>query len=124
MARLPWAGTLIAIGYTLLRWTLAMGVWALGLPGMGVPPLVLIGALVLDLTLGRKGPGAAGIAFALAFTLSDYPLTSLLSGRPWGPLEWAGTLAAASATAWASARLGHLLATVGWRSRYGTGIKG
>lgn len=108
---LGWArgGTLVTIGYTVLRLALVAGVWGMGLPWLGVPPVVVVGALLLDGLPKRRGAGMAGAIFGLAFTLSDYPLTSFLSGRAWTILEWAGTLSAAAAAGWASARLGSTL---------------
>lgn len=104
-----WAGTALAVCYTILRSALALGVWGIGLPWMGVPPLVVLAALSLDLAMARGAPGAAGMAFALVFTVSDYPLTYLLSGRAWSVLAWAGTLPAAAIAGWASARFGRWL---------------
>ncbi len=104
-----WAGTWVAVGYTLVRLALAVGVWGIGLPWMGIPPLIVVAAIVLDLATDRRGPAVGGALFGLAFTLSDYPATWLWSGRTWGGLEWAGTLAAAAAAGWASARLGQWL---------------
>lgn len=105
-----WAGTLVAIGYALVRLALAVAVWGIGLPWMGIPPLIVPGAILLDLLAGRRGPGAAGAVFGLAFTVFDYPLTYLVSGRAWGVFEWAGSLLPAAAAGWASARLGRWLA--------------
>ena len=105
-----WAGTLVAVGYTLLRLALAVMVWGIGLPWMGVPPLIVPGAILLDVLGERKGPAIAGATFGLAFTASDYPVTYLVSGRAWGAIEWAASLLAAAAAGWASARLGRWLA--------------
>ncbi len=104
-----WAGTAVAVCYTILRSALALGVWGIGLPWMGVPPLIVLAALSLDVAMVRAGPGAAGIAFALVFTVSDYPLTHVLTGQSWSVFAWAGTLPAAAIAGWASARFGHWL---------------
>ena len=104
-----WAGTAIAVGYTALRWTLAAAVWAGGLPWMGVPPFIVVAAYVADLVVLRGGAGIAGAAFGIAFTITDHPLTRYLSGRAWGAGAWVGTLPAAAAAGWASARLGRWL---------------
>ncbi len=109
-----WAATTVAVGYTVVRFSLALGVWAVGLPWMGVPPQIVAGAILLDVLCGRRGPGAAGVAFGLAFTVTDYPMTYALSGRSWGLFEWMGTLAAAAAAGWASARFGHTLSMYRW----------
>lgn len=104
-----WAATLVALGYTVVRAAVATGVWGIGLPWMGYPPLIVVGALSLDLFLGRRGPGAAGALFGIAFTVSDFPLATLFSGRPWTGLEFAGTQVAAAAAGWASAVLAQQL---------------
>jgi len=104
-----WGGTLVTAGYTVLRLALAAGVWGMGLPWLGVPPAIMVGAILLDTLAQRRGAGMAGAVFGLAFTLSDYPLTYFLSGRAWSILDWAGTLSAAVAAGWASAFLGQRL---------------
>jgi len=104
-----WAGTAIAVGYTAVRWTLAGAVWAGGLPWMGAPPFIVVAAYVADRVMLRGGAGLAGAAFGIAFTITDHPLTVHLSGRPWGAGAWVGTLLAAAAAGWASARLGRWL---------------
>ena len=104
-----WAGTLVAVGYTVLRLALAAGVWGMGLPWLGLPPVIVVGAVLFDVLVRRVGAGWAGAAFGFIFTLSDFPLTHFLSGRAWSILDWAGTLPAAAAAGWASARLGYSL---------------
>jgi len=83
--------------------TVAAGVWGMGLPWMGVPPPIVLGALSLDLFLARRGPGVAGALFGIVFTVSDFPVTAILSGRSWTGLEFAGTQVAAAAAGWVSA---------------------
>ena len=104
-----WGGTLVTVGYTVLRLALAAGVWGMGLPWLGVPPVIVVGAVFFDVLARRVGAGWAGAAFGFIFTLSDFPLTYLLSGRAWSILDWAGTLSAAVAAGWASAHLGYSL---------------
>jgi len=104
-----WAGTLVALGYTVVRSAVAAGVWGMGLPWMGVPPPIVLGALSLDLFLARRGPGVAGALFGIVFTVSDFPVTAILSGRSWTGLEFAGTQVAAAAAGWVSAVLGQRL---------------
>ncbi len=108
--RWAWAGTAVAVGYTVVRTAVAAAVWGAGLPWMGLPPLIVPAAILLDVLGKRRGAGHAGVAFGLAFTVADYPLTLVLSGRAWEPLEWAGTLLVAAAAGWASGRLGRFLA--------------
>lgn len=108
----PWGATAVAGSYMLVKVALSGGVWAIGLPWMGVPPFVLVGAIVLDVAERIWGPGAAGAAFGVAFTLTDYPLTYLVSDRRWDTTAWVGSLAAAAAAGWASAHLGQRLSTV------------
>lgn len=105
-----WAGTGVALGYTAVRWGLAGAVWAVGLPWMGVPPLIVVAAYVGDRVMLGGPAGIAGAAFGVAFTITDYPLTLHLSGRAWGAGAWVGTLVTAAAAGWASARLGRWLA--------------
>ena len=104
-----WGGTLVTVGYTVLRLALAAGVWGMSLPWLGVPPVIVVGAVFFDVLARQVGAGWAGAAFGFIFTLSDFPLTYFLSGRAWSILDWAGTLSAAAAAGWASAHLGYSL---------------
>jgi hypothetical protein len=107
-----WGGTLVSVGYTVLRLALAAGVWGMGLPWLGLPPVIVVGAVLLDTLAQRRGAGMAGAVFGLAFTLSDSPLTYLLSDRAWSILEWAGTLPAAAAAGWASGLAGQYVSFI------------
>jgi hypothetical protein len=103
LLRWTWGATLVATAYTVLRLTLAAGVWAMGFPWMGVPPLILGSAIVVDLLSDRIGPGKAGAVCGIAFTVSDYPLTYLVSGRAWSAFEWVGSLLLAAVAGWLGA---------------------
>ncbi len=113
----------MALGYTAVRWGLAGAVGAVGLPWMGVPPLIVVAAYVCDRVMLRDLDARWNL---LEFVVSRYlvqpssvapPTTP--QGRPNLPLEKLEASGQHEVLNWlclagAAAELGHKMHLVDW----------
>ena len=123
------AATAVALVYTFLNLVTFVALRSLGWPPPAFAPLVVAGALALDLTRSRiRSPLAIGLAFAIAFATAEaarlvitapVPSAAVLADQQVGRLAtqyWAMASARPWLSAWplAVVALGAPLAAVSW----------